>query len=210
MVFCAPICYTPAGAFRGECRVSGCNLARQDPIVRKYVGALYVVARRLHSEKIVHDEMIVIRDLIAGMGLSDGFFRKISRLRDLGRKFADELTEQVQFSQITRNFIRLLVQNQRVHLLPEICSAYAPYIEQLSGKRTVYVTYAGRFGAQEKKSLMQNLQSALGDSIELIVEKDPSLINGIRLQHNGKILDYSLRSKLERLRRSIRGESYGV
>ena len=77
--------------------MSGCNLARQDPIVRKYVGALYVVARRLHSEKIVHDEMIVIRDLIAGMGLSDGFFRKISRLRDLGRKFADELTEQVQF-----------------------------------------------------------------------------------------------------------------
>ena len=41
----------------------------------------------------------------------------------------------------------------------------------------------------------------------VLPKKDDSLIDGLQIRYGSKVLDYSIRSKLERLKKSMKGES---
>jgi F-type H+-transporting ATPase subunit delta len=77
----------------------------------------------------------------------------------------------------------------------------------MKDKRIFYVTYANDFSEKTRNELSQHLRELVGGTIEFVVRQDKSLIGGLQIRYGSKILDYSVKSKLNRLKRSICGES---
>ena len=97
------------------------------------------------------------------------------------------------------NFIRLLAENRRLGLLPEIAQGF----EQLraDAERTIeaIVVSASPLGDKERAALAQALKQRLDREVTLKCEIDPRLIGGAVIRAGDLVIDGSVRSKLERL-----------
>ena len=54
--------------------------------------------------------------------------------------------------------------------------------------------------------MAQRLSETVGGTIEFVSKQYDSLIDGLQIRYGSRILDYSVKSKLERLKKSMRGE----
>jgi F-type H+-transporting ATPase subunit delta len=106
---------------------------------------------------------------------------------------ADALSEEA------RNLVKLLAANNRLVVLPEIARLYDVLRTEQKGVRQVQVRSAYALSASQQKSLASALKKRLGEGVELLVEKDPSLIGGIEIRADDLVIDGSVRGKLEKL-----------
>ena len=182
------------------------NLFKSNPVTDAYVRALYDVAAKHGVVDKVSEELNELKNILTQCKDTRKLLKRISLIKKEAEEFAVFLSKQMKLSEIVSNFLKVLVKNNRFFLLMDICEIYAQRIDQLSGKVKIFVKYADKFTLADKKLLLNNLKPVFGESIECIAEQDKSLIGGIVLQHGSKILDYSVKSKLARLRSAIRGE----
>lgn len=102
-----------------------------------------------------------------------------------------------------RNFIRLLIDNQRLTLMPEIATLYETYRAEYEKTITVQVTsvYPINNGLREK--LTQVLQKRLQRKVSLECDIDTSLIGGAVIRAGDLVIDRSVRYQLAKLRHEL-------
>jgi F-type H+-transporting ATPase subunit delta len=186
--------------------MADCELKVENSIVNRYVKALYEVAVSLKIKKQTENEIKLLK---AGISTLDKkYLKKISLITKYGENFVRQLKECLELSNQTENFLLLLAKNKRLSLLNEICDEYLSFLDKEKGRKVFFVTYAGDFSEKNKQQLMNNLAEVFDGKIEFVIQEDPSLIGGARVQFRSKILDYSVKSGLARLHRAIRGDVY--
>jgi F-type H+-transporting ATPase subunit delta len=97
------------------------------------------------------------------------------------------------------NFIRLLLEYERVSALPEISELFEQMKAQVENTVDVTVTTATPLSDVQKQALVAALKKRLGREVRLTVEVDESLIGGAVIRAGDVVIDGSLRSRLERL-----------
>jgi F-type H+-transporting ATPase subunit delta len=107
-------------------------------------------------------------------------------------------------SPLTVNFLRLLVDRQRVGDLAAIARAYHAMVDQQSGRVRATVTSARPLSEDELERLREAIGRMTGRSIVLDSKTDPSLIGGAVTQVGATMLDGSLRTQLERMREELK------
>ena len=105
----------------------------------------------------------------------------------------DELPEQA------KNLVKLLAENRRLVVIPEIARLFEEFRTAALGVRQVLVRSAYALNAAQQKELVEALKTRLGGDVELTVEKDPSLIGGVEVRAGDLVIDGSVRGKLRRL-----------
>ena len=98
-----------------------------------------------------------------------------------------------------RNLARLLAQNDRLAVLPEIAVLFEALKNESQGTLDVHVTSAYAVSAAQAKELATALKRKLGRDVQITSEKDPSLIAGVRIQAGDLVIDGSFKSQLEKL-----------
>lgn len=184
------------------------DFVKSNAVVNNYVRALYEVASKQKKIKRVSEEIAALKEALEQRENCSKLLKKVALAKNESFQFATLLAQEMKLSTIVSNFLKILAKNKRLFLLMNICDVFAAYQDKMQGKVKIFVTYAKKFGVAEKKSLLENLKPLLGESIECVTEKDPSLIDGFVLRHGSKVLDYSVKSKLMRLRSAIKGDSY--
>jgi F-type H+-transporting ATPase subunit delta len=185
-----------------------CELKIEKPIVNRYVKALYEVAVSLKIEKQISDELRVLKDCVLIIDEYEKYLKKFSLMAEYAKKFIIVLKEELDLSKQTENFLMLLMKNNRLSLLVEICNEYLSFVDKKQGKKVFFVTYAADFSKTDEQRLINKLSTVFDGNIECVSKKDPSLIGGMKIQFRSKILDYSVKSELARLHRTIKGDVY--
>ena len=102
-----------------------------------------------------------------------------------------------------RNFVRLLAQNQRLALLPEIAAQYALLRAAAENTVDVEVVSAIALSEAETEKFARALTRRLNRIVRLHPSVDPSLLGGDVVRAGDFVLDGSLKGKLERLGQSM-------
>lgn len=101
------------------------------------------------------------------------------------------------------NFLRLLAEYGRLPALPEISAQF----DELRGRaeNTIKVTLASasEVDAELSSKVTQALQDRLGRDVELEHEVDPALLGGAIVRAEDRVIDGSLRSRLQRLAEAL-------
>lgn len=106
-------------------------------------------------------------------------------------------------SVIQRNFIKLLVENQRLILLPEIAAMFEVMRAEAEQSVDVVVTSAFELDAAQKQKITAAMKKRMGREIRLSCETDRALLGGIVIRAGDKVIDGSARTRLSELANAL-------
>jgi F-type H+-transporting ATPase subunit delta len=96
-----------------------------------------------------------------------------------------------------RNFILLLAENGRVEILPEVSELFEELRARYEGVLDANIISAFAMSEAQLKDLVNDLEARFKKKIEPRVSIDPELIGGVKVEMGDKVLDVSIRGKLE-------------
>lgn len=95
-----------------------------------------------------------------------------------------------------QNFVRLLVDNERLQVLPEIRDLYVELKNGQEGVQEADIASAFPLDDATLKNLVADLEARFKCKIQAKVSLDPELIGGVRIAVGDQVIDASVRGKL--------------
>ena len=106
---------------------------------------------------------------------------------------------------LTTKFVLLLAAKRRLFVLTQVIAAYERLVAKSRGETEAEVTAARALSDGEIKELKSALKSKLGKEPRLHTKVDPSLLGGLVVKVGSRMIDSSLRTKLDGLRSAMKG-----
>jgi len=107
---------------------------------------------------------------------------------------------------IIRNFLFVIADHHRTHILPEIVAAFEGVVRQRQGVAEAEISSAVELSAAQKKKFAQTLERITGKKIEAKYSLDPTLLGGAVVRVGDTIYDGSVRSSLNEMRARLAAE----
>jgi F-type H+-transporting ATPase subunit delta len=101
------------------------------------------------------------------------------------------------------NFLKLLVHNNRLVLLPYIAKLFEAYKAEDEGYAEVDVLTAYALSKEAKQNLAAKLEKILGKKIHMNVTVDKSLIGGVLVRAGDKVIDGSIKGRLQNMQKAL-------
>jgi F-type H+-transporting ATPase subunit delta len=96
-----------------------------------------------------------------------------------------------------RNFVQVLIQNHRLELLPPIVALYGELHREYEGVVEARVISALPITDEQVRPLLAALEKKYGRKVNAQVEVDPQLIGGARIVVGDKVIDATVRGRLD-------------
>ena len=108
------------------------------------------------------------------------------------------------FTGEARNFIRVLVEAERVMLLPQIAAMFETLKNEAEATAKATIESAFELSPSQVTELQQALEKRFGKKIETTVTVNPDLIGGARVTVGDAVLDGSVQAKLAAMHAQLR------
>ncbi len=105
--------------------------------------------------------------------------------------------------QAAKNFLRAVIDNGRVSVLPEIASQFRALKNAQRGASDATVYSAFGLDDAALADLAATLEKRFGRQLNLKVELEPSLIGGVRVVVGDEVLDTSVKARLEQMKAAL-------
>lgn len=174
-------------------------------VARRYAAALADVvlqrgeAREVQQELVAWDEM-----MRSNANLREVFANPTVGL-DQKRSVLKRLIEIAKPKPTTVNFLKVLLQNQRLPELDQINRRFAAVLDERAGVIAAQVTTARPVAAETQQALQTKLRNLTGKSVRIEFDTDPGMIGGLVTRIGSTIYDGSVRNQLEQIREKMAG-----
>jgi F-type H+-transporting ATPase subunit delta len=171
----------------------------------RYASALFEVAR---SEKVLAE---VEREL-------DDFAKMLEESQDLQRlvkspvipapdqiKALNALVARAQIGGLTANFLSLLARNRRLFALADMIVHFRALLAAERGEISAEVTTAHALAPDQMNLLKDTLRAAYAKQVLITARVDQNLLGGMVVKVGSKMIDSSLRTKLNNLKVAMKG-----
>ena len=102
-----------------------------------------------------------------------------------------------------KNLVKLLAENGRLSLLPEIAAMYEIQRAEAEGSIDAEIISAYAVSEAQRSKVSESLKQRLGREINLSVTIDESLVGGVIIRAGDMVIDGSVRGKLEKLASTV-------
>jgi len=99
-----------------------------------------------------------------------------------------------------KNFLKAVIDNGRISVLPEIASQFRSLKNAKSGSSDATVFSAFALDAAALVDLSATLEKRFGRKLNMTVELEPDLIGGVRVVVGDEVLDTSVKARLEQMK----------
>lgn len=174
-------------------------MALSGSAARRYAEALLDLAT---AEKAVPAYRTSLERLAEGIGPE-----AIRALRDprapLARRRAALEAAAASEPEVIRAFLALLLQRDRIALLPLVARAYGDLVDEREGVVKARVTTPVEIDEHERQRLVERLERSSGKRLKATFFVDPALIGGATVQLGDHLVDTSIRTQLTALARTL-------
>lgn len=165
----------------------------------EYADALFSLAMETHAEDETLTALQLVRDAFVREPealdmLASPAIPKGERLEALEKAFQDFLPGHVM------GYLCTLCSNGHIRAFEDSVKAYEELYNSARKLSTAYVTSAVELTGEELAALKTKLESRLGRTISLECTVDASLLGGLVVQVDGKVIDGSLKHKLHEIK----------
>lgn len=171
----------------------------------RYGAALLELAEDKQQLDGVADDLRELRKLIDESEDLRRLIRSPVIGRDQQSKAMSAIVEKAGLSDLTRRFVMVVAQNRRLFALPQMIAAYLEELAHRRGEVTAEVTAAKQLSEAQRGKLTETLRRAVGAKVQVDVKIDPALIGGLVVKVGSRMVDSSLRTKLQKLQLAMKG-----
>lgn len=182
------------------------KLPPQFGIPGRYAAALYMAAAKGNKLDAVEKELGQVASLLSESKDFNSFVSDPSVPRKAKMDGIQAIMGKMNASDITKNFVNLLSDNNRLEELPKIVGKFGDIAAEQRGQVKAIVTTASGLGKAELQEIQKGLKQMLKPGQSLVLEEkiDASIISGIILDIGDKHLDLSVLSRVRKLQQIIR------
>jgi F-type H+-transporting ATPase subunit delta len=112
----------------------------------------------------------------------------------------DTILAKVEAEPTVANFVKVVARNGRLFALPAIIKAFRELAANERGEVSAEVTSAAPLSGAQLKSLADTLKGKIGKTVTLTEHVDPSLIGGLVVKVGSRMIDSSLKTKLQAMK----------
>jgi F-type H+-transporting ATPase subunit delta len=181
------------------------ELAVQDDIVSgvagRYASALFSLARDARDTEGIASALATFDRMIAESAdlqllVRSPVFSAAEQLKAL-----DALLEKAGVTGIAANFIKLVAAKRRLFAIRDMIAAYGKLFDAFRGVTRAEVTSAAPLSEANEAALKEALRAASGGrQVDLAARVDPSIIGGLVVKLGSRMVDGSLKTKLNAIR----------
>jgi F-type H+-transporting ATPase subunit delta len=116
-------------------------------------------------------------------------------LLDIGDEYLDE---------VGKNLIKLLIDNGKLMIVPQLVSQYEQLKAQHQGYVKVEIVSAYEVEPPQREAIETALQKRLGKAVELNITLDSTLIGGWLIRTENQVIDISIKGRLQQMAAELR------
>jgi F-type H+-transporting ATPase subunit delta len=183
-------------------------VAAEDPSVSgvsgRYATALFELARDEKSVDAVKADLDKFSALLNESADLARLVRSPVFTADDQRKALGAVLAKAGISGVTANFINVLIANRRLFVVSDVIRAFNALVARFKGEATADVTVAEALSDKNLDALKAALKTVTGKDVALNVKVDPSIIGGLVVKLGSRMVDSSLRTKLNSIKHAMK------
>lgn len=183
-------------------------MAGEDPIIAgmagRYATALFELAIESKKLKDVEADLKSFKSMLDGSADLKHLVLSPVFSSDQQQDAIEAIAKKAKFSGITANFLALIARNRRLFAVGDMIRAFSALTAAHRGEVTADVTSATKLSPEQTKALKASLKTSLGKDVQLIAKVDPALIGGLVVKVGSRMIDTSLRTKLDNLQYAVK------
>ena len=172
-------------------------MARRDSAPRRFADAAFEIALRDGTVETWRKELDAAAETTASEELQRVLANPAIPLEErisVARKVFASLSEPV------LNLVLLLLKRGRIEQLPRVAAEFARLDDKRNGLTHATATSAVPLGQAEVSAIANRLEAITGGRVALDTNVDPEILGGIVVRIGDRLIDGSVRGRLERLR----------
>jgi F-type H+-transporting ATPase subunit delta len=185
------------------------NVADKEPhnagLAGRYATALFELAMEERAVDTVAKDLAGLKALLAESQDLTRLVRAPVFSADEQRAGMEAVLQRMEVAPLTMRFVLTLARKRRLFALTDIIRAYEELLGQQKGEIDAEVSAARPLTEAETSELKAVLKAKLGRDARLSTRVDPALLGGLVVKVGSRMIDSSLRTKLEGLRNAMRG-----
>ena len=174
-------------------------------LAARYAAALFELADTQKAIDRVAGDLADLKAMIAGSDALRSLIRSPILSRDEQGRAMAALLQQAGTSDLVRKFVGLVARNRRLFALPQMIEEFLAELARRRGEMRAEVTAAKPLNEQQQAALAEAIRRSVGGKVAVDVNVDPALIGGLVVKVGSRMVDSSLRTKLQRLQLAMKG-----
>ena len=183
-------------------------MAGEDPSVSgvsgRYATALFELARDEKSIDAVKADLDRFDAMLNDSADLDRLVRSPVFSADAQSKALGAVLDKAGIAGISANFLKVLIANRRLFAVRDVMRAFRALVAKFKGQVTADVTVAEALSDRNLDALKSSLKSVTGKDVTLNVKVDPSIIGGLVVKLGSRMVDSSLRTKLNSIKHAMK------
>ena len=183
-------------------------MAAEDPSVSgvsgRYATALFELARDEQSIDAVRADLDKFEVMLNDSEDLKRLVRSPVFSADAQLKALTAILDKAGISGTTAKFLKVLTANRRLFAVADVIRAYRALVAKFKGEATAEVTVAEQLSDKNLDALKAALKSVTGKDVALNVKIDPSIIGGLVVKLGSRMVDSSLRTKLNSIKNAMK------
>jgi F-type H+-transporting ATPase subunit delta len=172
-----------------------------EEIAQVYARSLFEVAQEQDKLDVVRDQIGQIADALDGSRELQTFFFSPYFSTEEKKDGVDRALDGE--DDVVRNFLAVLIENHRMPALFRIRRELDAMWREVNKLLPVEVTSAVELDEAVTRQIGEEIGRQTGRKVELSTNVDPDVLGGIVLRVGNSILDASIRTRLDRLRKQV-------
>jgi F-type H+-transporting ATPase subunit delta len=174
-------------------------------VARRYASALADVVLEHGEAREVQEELLAWEQMLQSSSNLQEVFRNPTIALDQKRAVLNKLIARAKPTSTTTNFLKVLLQNQRLTELGEINRKFADILDVRAGMVAATVTTARAVPDNAQLLLHTKLLSLTGKGVRINFAIDPDLIGGLVTRIGSTVYDGSVRNHLQLIKEKMAG-----
>jgi F-type H+-transporting ATPase subunit delta len=174
-------------------------------LAARYASALFELAESERALDDVAANLVQLRQLIAESPELERLVRSPALSREDQAKGMAAVLEKGGAHELTLKFVGSVTMNRRLFIIDDMIKEFLAELARRRGEVAADVTSAVELGQVQIDAVTTALREAVGQKVAVNLAVDPSLIGGLIVRVGSRMVDSSIRTKLQRLQFAMKG-----
>ncbi len=183
-------------------------MASEEPLIAgmagRYATALFDLASETNAIDAVQTDLDRFDGLVAESAdllrlVRSPVFSADEQLQALGA-----VLDRAGIGWLAARFLKIVTSNRRLFAVRDMIKAFRALVARHKGEATAEVTVAERLNDKHLEALRAAFKSVSGKDVDLDIKIDPSIIGGLVVKLGSRMVDTSLRTKLNAIKHAMK------
>lgn len=170
----------------------------------RYATALFELALEADALDAVEKDLTAFRDMLQASPDLQRLVRSPIFSAEEQIRALSAVLKKAGIGGLTANFLCLVARNRRLFAATDMIKAFRTLAARHRGEVTAEVATAAKLSASQLNALKSALKASLGQDVQVETRVDPGLLGGLIVKVGSRMVDSSLRTKLNNLKLAMR------